>query len=269
LGAQVPGVTPTADTGRGRYRPAKLPFAVGEQLVFRGTFGKIPAGTARMSVLAIDTVRGRAAYHLVFSVDGGIPLFRIHDRYDSWMDVETLSSLRYVQRISEGRYHRETTYEFYPDSAAYTKNGGPLQPTVANPLDEGSFIFAARIADVRVGDTVTASRYFIPERNPVQFIGERIDTVRVGAGTFVAIVVRPRIKANGIFSESGDARVWFSRGDHRLPVKVTSAFAHFSLTLTLQRVDTMGEDRDDRHESAGISAPATSMRVGQPLPPAR
>src|SRR4051812_7154755 len=95
--------------------PAPVPFTVGEELVYRATFGGFRAGTARMRVDCIDTLRGRPAYHVVFIIDGGIPGFRMKDRYDSWIDVETLSSLRHIQEISEGPYKRHTTYEIYPE----------------------------------------------------------------------------------------------------------------------------------------------------------
>ena len=227
-----------APTAEHAQRMVPVPFAVGEELVFHATFGKLPAGTARMRVEAIDTVRGRAAYHVVFSVDGGVPFFRVHDRYESWIDVETLSSLRYTQQISEGRYHRETKYEFYPERAEYQKNDEPPQPSVANPLDEGSFIYAARVARIQPGDTIVAARYFVPEKNPVVFIGDREDTVTVGAGTFATLMVRPRIKTSGIFSESGDAQVWFSNDERRLPVRVRTKFSRFSLTLALDSITT-------------------------------
>jgi hypothetical protein len=193
-----------------------------------------------MRVEGIDTVRGRPAFHVVFIVDGGIPLFRVHDRFESWMDITTLSSLRYVQRISEGRYHRQTTYELYPERAEFQKNDEAPAPSVENPLDEGSFIYAARAADIRVGDTLRVARYFVRERNPVTFIGDRSDTVTVGAGTYATVVVRPSIKANGIFSENGDAQVWFSDDARRVPVLVKTHFAHFSLTLALESATTNG-----------------------------
>ena len=44
------------------------------------------------------------------------------------------------------------------------------------------------------------------------------------------------IKANGIFSENGEAQVWFSDDAHRYPVLLKSRFAKFSLTLSLQSV---------------------------------
>ena len=103
----------------GDRRPfaAPVPYAVGEELTYRATFGGLHAGTARMRVDGIEIVRGRPAYHVVFSVDGGIPFFRVHDRYESWIDVETLASLRHRQQISEGHYHRTTSYEIYPERA--------------------------------------------------------------------------------------------------------------------------------------------------------
>ena len=84
-------------------RIAEVPFTVGEELVFRAKFGKIPAGSAKMRVEGIDTIRGRPAYHVVFAIDGGIPLFRVHDRYESWIDRETLSSLRHRHPTSSPR----------------------------------------------------------------------------------------------------------------------------------------------------------------------
>lgn len=216
--------------------PAPVPFTVGEELVFHAKFGAFPAGTARMRVEGVDTVRGHAAYHVTFAIDGGILFFRVHDRYDSWIDVETLSSLRYVQHISEGRYSRNTNYVIMPERGEYQKNDETPQPTVANPLDDASFIYAIRSADMRVGDTLRVDRYFVPDKNPVVLTGLREDTVTVGAGTFATIVVRPTIKTDGIFSENGEAQVWLSNDDRRLPVQLKTRFSRFSLTLFLTSV---------------------------------
>lgn len=234
LSAQAPMLassTPvTTVSGR-----AAVPYGVGEELTYRATFGGIPAGTARMRVDGIEVVRGRPAYHVVFTIDGGVPFFRVHDRYDSWIDVQTLASLRHRQQISEGRYKRTTTYEIFPDRGTY-EEGDSVYASVSHPLDDGSFIYAIRSARVRVGETRRDDRYFRPDRNPVVLTGLRQEAVRVGAGVFAATVVQPSIKANGIFSENGEAQVWFSEDARRYPVLLKSRFAKFSLTLSLQSV---------------------------------
>lgn len=213
---------------------AVAPFTVGEELTFKAHFGFVPAGSARMRVESIDTVRGRAAYRITFAIDGGIPGYRIRDRYESWMDVETLSSLRHQQSISEGPYRRTTTYEIYPELGKFQKNSDSLQASVAHPLDDGSFVYAVRAMAIEVGDTLRVNRYFRPDRNPVVLMGARRESVSVPTGTYSAIVIRPRIKANGIFGENGDAEIWFSDDERRIPVRIKSRFAKFSLNLSLE-----------------------------------
>ena len=226
-----PSATPVTTAA---FNLAPVPFAVGEELYYKASFAGIHAGSAIMKVAGVENVRGRAAYHIVFTIDGGIPFYRVHDRYESWVDVQTLSSLRYVQNISEGGYHRNTTFEIFPDRAQYQKNGEALQASVSNPLDDGSFIYAIRAGMPGIGETRRDDRYFRPDRNPVVLTGLRADTVNVEAGRFATTVIRPSIKANGIFSEHGDAQVWLSNDANRYPVQVKSKFSKFSLTLELQ-----------------------------------
>ena len=234
LPAQAPALAATPPHPAVAARAA-VPYGVGEVLTYKAHFGRLPAGTARMHVQGIEMIRGRAAYHVIFTIDGGVPLFRVHDRYDSWIDVQTLASLRHRQQISEGGYKRTTEYEIYPERGTY-ETGDSVYTSVSNPLDDGSFIYAIRGARIRVGETRRDDRYFRPDRNPVVLTGLRQEAVRVGAGVFPATVVRPSIKAKGIFSENGDAQIWFSEDARRYPLLIKSKFAKFSLTLSLQSV---------------------------------
>ena len=246
LGAAAPhtagaqGAPDAPDAPDAPVTRAAVPFVVGESLTYKASFGRIRAGTARMTVEGIEVVRGRPAYHVVFTLEGGIPLLRVRDRYESWIDVETLASLRHRQDISEGRYKRTTTYEIYPDRIAYRRNADSLEASVRDPLDDASFLYAVRVASVRVGETRREDRYFRPDRNPVLLAGVRHDTVTTPAGSFPSVVVAPSIKTKGIFGEGGAALVWFSDDARRYPVRVESRFAGIGITLVLQSV-TPGE----------------------------
>ena len=63
--------------------------------------------------------------------------------------------------------------------------------------------------------------------------GLRREQVDVGAGSFATMVIRPVIRANGVFSEGGDAQIWVSDDARRLPVQIKTHFAKISLTLSL------------------------------------
>ena len=209
------------------------PFNVGEELTYKVRFGRIPVGTARMTVAGVEEVRGHPTFHLVFTIDGGLPLFSVHDRYESWIDTLTLASRRHVQEIREGRYKRNRRYEIFPEERKYRENDDTLMASVDSPLDEGSFIYFIRTVRVPVGQTREFQQYFKPDRNPVVIRALRRDTVEVPSGRYPTVVVRPSIRANGIFAEDGHAELWISDDAKQLLVKMESKFAGFSLSLTL------------------------------------
>ena len=217
---------------------APVPFGVGERLVYDAdfNFAKVPLlrGKGQMEVVAIDTIRGRPAYHIVFTVQGGVLGLKVDDRYDSWIDTATLASLRHVQKIHEVSYHRETTYEIYPDRVVYTENGGAEKASVANPLDDGSFVYFVRTVGIRVGEREEFERYFKPDKNPVVLEGMLTENVRVPAGSFDALMIHPTIQSGGIFAQKGDARIWFSRDDKRIMVQLKANMAVGSLGLYLR-----------------------------------
>jgi hypothetical protein len=218
-------------------RRAKVPFAAGERSEYDVKFGALRVGNAHMEVVALDTLRGRHAWHIAFWVQGGNFLYRVNDVYESWMDAETLSSLRFVQELEEGGKDRERRFEIYPERAVFVQtNKKPLkeEKSVAQPLDDGSFMYFIRTIPLTVGQTYDFDRYFRPDRNPVRIRVLRKERVKVPAGTFNAIVIQPIIKTKGIFSENGHAEVWLSDDDKHIMLQLKSRLSFGSLNLYLK-----------------------------------
>jgi hypothetical protein len=214
-----------------------VPFGVGERLNYEVRFGPIKVGSGSMEVIGLESIRGRQTYHTQFRVKGGTFFYKVNDVMSSWIDSQTLASLRYVQDFEEGGRDREKKYEIYPERRVYQEEGRPEQPSVSEPLDDGSFLYFVRTIPLEVGKTYVFDRYFKPDRNPVVLTGVRRDTVTVAAGTFATTVVRPSVRARGIFAEDGQAEVWFSDDAARYPVQVKTRFAKFSVVLTLQGIE--------------------------------
>ncbi|HEU4630754.1 MAG TPA: DUF3108 domain-containing protein [Gemmatimonadaceae bacterium] len=225
-----------AATGQATASP--VPFGVGERLEYDVKFGSIKAGEGVMEVRGIETIRGRPAYHTYFQVKGGIPFFRVNDIFQSWIDTATLSSLRFVQDQDEGPKERQRRYEIYPDQQIYreyVKGEGADQPSVANPLDDGSFLYFLRTIPLEVGRTYTFDRYFRPDRNPVTIKVVRRERIKVPAGTFDAVVLQPQIKTKGLFGEDGHAEVWLSDDENRIMLQMKSDLKIGSLNLYLTK----------------------------------
>jgi hypothetical protein len=217
---------------------SQLPFGPGERMVFDVRFGPVRVGTATMEVRPMTAVRGRRAYHTVFTLRGGTFFYKVNDVLQSWMDAQTLASLRHTQDIEQGSRERERTYEIYPDRRVYveTSSDSPTeQPSVDQPLDDGSFLYFIRTVPLDVGQNLEFNRYFRPDRNPVRVRVERKETVRVPAGSFEAVVLRPTIKTRGIFAEGGQAEVWIADSDRRELVQIRSRLSFGSISLHLRQ----------------------------------
>src|SRR4051812_45739106 len=216
---------------------AKVPFGPGERMEYDVKFGAIRVGNAHMEVVGLENLRGHSAWHTAFYVRGGNFMYRVNDVYESWMDAETLSSLRFVQELEEGGKETERRFEIYPERSIFvqtSKKPNKEEASVSQPLDDGSFLYFLRTIPLEVGKTYDFNRYFRPDRNPVRIRVLRKERVKVPAGTFDALVVQPVIKTKGIFSENGHAEVWLSDDERHIMLQLKSQLKFGSLNLYLK-----------------------------------
>ena len=233
----TPPATPPQTVVVAGVKRAVVPFGPGERMEYDVKFGALRVGNAHMEVVALDNVRGRPAWHTAFWVQGGNFLYRVNDVYESWMDAETLSSLRFVQELEEGGKDTERKFEIYPERSVFiqtSKKPAKEEPSVSQPLDDGSFLYFIRTIPLVVGQTYDFNRYFRPDRNPVRIRVLRKERVTVPAGTFDAIVVQPVIKTKGIFSENGHAEIWLTDDDRHIMLQLKSKLSFGSLNLYLK-----------------------------------
>ena len=214
--------------------PAALPFRIGDYHEYDLKFGAITVGSGSLSVSGPDTLRGREVLRLRYEINGGIPFFRVHDVMESWFDTESMHSLRFTQDLNEGPKHYNRHFDFYPSEKIMLERGKPRAATVGSPLDEASFIFFVRTLRMSPGETHSVSRYFRIDANPVTIQVLRRETITVPAGTFNTVVVRPIIRTSGIFSEGGQAELWFTDDALHTLIQLKAKLSFGSLGLYLR-----------------------------------
>jgi hypothetical protein len=215
--------------------PNKRSFAPGERLTYDVSFGRLHVGRGTMLLTGPDTIGSHTAWRAIFTIAGGTFFFHVRDSTVSWFDTATLSSLRFVQHINEGRYHADRDYRISPERATYSRNDAPEVPSVQDPLDDGSFLYFLRNVPLEIGHTYTFNRYFQPAGNPIIIRVLRREQVTVPAGTFNAIVVQPRITTSRILSHKGHAEVWLADDSTHMMLQLKSSLSFGSLNLYLAR----------------------------------
>lgn len=226
-------------------------FPVGEASIYdvRVALGRVraprPVGEASLAVEGRESVDGTAAYRLALEMRGGIPLvYRMDDRKVSWVATGPLRTLRYEEHLRQGDYRRDRKCHMRPDEGRYScyreDEGGRWRPIedeqdVPMPeaaLDEVSFLYLVRGLPLEVGRTYRFDRLYERDGNPVVLEVLRRETVRVPAGRFETIVVRPIIETGGMFGDEGRAEVYLTDDDRRLIVKIAS-------TMEVGRIDML------------------------------
>ena len=231
----------------------ELPFAVGERAVYDVTFGPVKVGRGRLLVEAVETLAGVLSYRVAFEIDGGPFFYKIDDRSVSWIATDPFRSMRFEQILSEGSYRRHRRYTFDHDALTYTREdwnaeaseyrAHPEERDVAMPaaaLDEIAYLFLARMLPFDVGRTHRFDRYFEEEGNPVVLQVLRRERVRVTAGRFNTVVVRPVIQTEGMFGEGGQAELYISDDERRMIVQIKTRMKVGELNMYLREYDEGG-----------------------------
>jgi hypothetical protein len=196
---------------------APVPFGPGERLEYQVKLGMFSVGSGTIEVQGIDTVRGHPSYHVSMNLSGGIPLARVNDTFESWIDMRSLVTRRFIKDQHEASYKKFQHFEFFPEERRFERadveESGTLPTSL--PLDDISFVYFVRSLPLEVGKEYTFHRYYEEGGNPVVIRVLRKDRAQVPAGEFNTIVVQPIIRTSGLWSEGGEAEIHFSDDDLR------------------------------------------------------
>jgi hypothetical protein len=200
-------------------------FKPGEKLTFDVKYGFVTAGVAEFAIPKIVKISGRDAYNVTFKVSS-VPTFdafyKVRDRYETYIDVESLFPWRFEQHIREGGYSRDFSAFFdQRKGKAKTSEGSyDIPPMVQDII---SAFYLARTFDyskMKVGDKFLLQNFYKDKTYPLDVVFRGRETITVDAGTFDCLIVEPLISEGGLFKAEGTLIIWLTNDNLKIPVKV-------------------------------------------------
>ncbi len=200
-------------------------FKTGEKLTFDVKYGFVTAGIAVMSIPKIKKISGRDAYNINFevnSVESFDWMYKVRDRYETYMDIEGLFPWRFEQHIREGKFSRDFSAFFdQRKGKARTSEGEYTVPKYVHDI-VSAFYFARTVdySGKKKGDKINLQNFYKDRVYDldVRYLGK--ERVKVGAGTFDCIIVEPLVLEGGLFKSEGNIIIWLTDDDLKVPVKV-------------------------------------------------
>jgi hypothetical protein len=224
----------------GQTESAKAPvFKIGEELKYRVRYGFITAADATLQVQDTDIkFNNRPVYHLVANgkTSGTFDIFyKVRNRYDSYIDQETMLPYFYTESIREANYRRTDKVRFDQDERKITGNKGTFKGA-DQTFDLVSAYYFARSLDLKgidVGEKIKIN-YFLDDgvsNLDIQYLGK--ERVKTALGYFNCLKFSPAIQAGRIFRKDSRLYLWITDDGNRIPVKAQAEILVGTVTLEI------------------------------------
>lgn len=215
----------------------------GEQLHFTVYYNLsalwVAAGNVTFTT-TLSRINNRPAYHIAGvgatykSYDW---IFKVRDRYETFIDTASLLPLRFIRNVNEGGYkiYQDVSFDRNNNTARSDNKVFNVPQCVQDVL---STIYYARNIDYnryKPGAKIPFSMFLDDEvfELYIRYLGKEKIVTRYG--TFNAIKIAPLLIKGTIFEGGEDMRVWVSDDDNHIPLRIDSPILVGSV-----KVDMMG-----------------------------
>lgn len=226
----------------------------GELLTFKVYYNLsalwVPAGEATFNTQQ-ETLNGQSVFHITAigntysSYDW---IFRVRDKYETYMRTDNLWPLKFVRNVDEGGYKFTNNVVFnQKEQKAYSnKKTFDVPKCVKDVL---SAIYFARNIDydnLQPGTKIPFSMFLDDKVYDlyIRYIGK--GKIKTKYGTFNAIKISPLLIKGTIFKGGEDMEVWVSDDKNHIPLRVNSPIL-------------VGTVKVDMIDYSGLKFPLTSL----------
>jgi hypothetical protein len=218
-------------------------FITGERFNFKVFYSVVgiylEAGSAQFS-LNREVLNNKPVYHVIgdgYSNPRYDWIFKVRDRYETYIDTMSLKPYKFVRNVDEGGYKKYENVTFnHSAGTAVTTNGTFKVPTCVQ--DVLSAVYYARNIDYsryKPDDKIPFSMFIDDEVNNlfIRYVGK--EEIKTRYGKFKAIKIKPLLIKGTIFEGGEKMSVWVSDDQNKIPLRIESPISVGSV-----KVDMMG-----------------------------
>jgi hypothetical protein len=214
-------------------------YKCGEQLVYRIHYGFIDAGQATIKIQdSLVPILGKKAYHIIGTgVSTGVlnTVFKVNDRYETYIDAQALCPLMFIRRVDEGGFIIKQDLLFDQQYHIVNSNGKKLKipPYVQDMLSAFYYARSFDYSDEKPGkiDSVIALVDNQVWSLRIKFI--KRDTIASDVGKIACLVFEPMVQKGRIFKHNDDLQVWISDDKNHIPIRAQANIIVGSIRLDI------------------------------------
>jgi len=222
-------------------------FQAGELLtynIFYNVIGiYVNAGNATFTT-SLERINNKPVFHVAGVGSSNTKydwIFKVRDRYESYIDTATLQPLKFIRNIDEGGYKKYENITFNRTTNTAITTDGVYK--VTNCIqDVISAIYYARnidFAKYKVDDKIPFDMFLDNEiyHLYIRYMGKEV--VKTKYGKFNAIKFKPLLLKGTIFEGGEKMTVWVSDDANHIPLRVESPIAVGSVKVDMMRYQNL------------------------------
>ena len=213
-------------------------------IVFYSALGLyVNAGTANLTVTS-EQLFNKPVYHIVGT---GVTnsnydwIFKVRDRYESYIDTGTLQPYKFIRNVDEGGYKKYENITFNQGAnTAITTQGVYKVPNCIQDV-VGALYYARNIDfnKYRPGDKVPFYLFLDNEVYNMYVRYEGKETVKTRYGKFRAIKFKPLLLKGTIFEGGEKMTVYVSDDRNKIPLRIESPLLVGSVKVDMMSYDNL------------------------------
>lgn len=196
-------------------------------VVFYNALGiYVNAGTANFN-LTQEKLGSKPVYHVVgtgITNDSYDWIFKVRDRYETYMDTATLRPYKFIRNVQEGNYKKYENVTFnHGTNTALTTDGVYKVPDCVQDII--SAIYYARNINFdkyKAGDRIPFTMFMDNEvyNMYIKYLGK--ETIKTRYGKFRTIKFKPLLIKGNMFEGGEKMNVYVSDDENKIPVRIES-----------------------------------------------
>lgn len=218
-----------------------ISFTGNEQVQFKIFYNVIglyvDAGNASFTV-SNAKINNRPVYHIV-GLGTSNPsydwIFRVRDKYETYIDTATLKPYRFVRHVEEGSFRKDELVNFNHDEKKATtpKSSFNVPSCIQDVL---SAVYYARNIDFSkrtIGEKIPFSMFIDDAvyNLYIRYLGKEV--VKTKYGIFNAIKFKPMLISGTVFKGGELMTVWVSDDGNHLPLRIESPISVGSVKVDM------------------------------------
>lgn len=226
-------------------------FTYGEELNFEVSYGWLVLADAKLQVAKRPHTQNERAHYKIDvygKTKGAATIFgRVNDNWGTYLDIETMHPSVSYRHIEEGNYrkhervlfdqkNRKAKMELYDRENKILKQVKEYDlPSKVQDLVSGFyFLRSMDLKNLKPGESILIKGFFDKEFYNIKLIYEGTELIETELGMKDTYIFSPQLPKNKLFRGDYPVKVWVTKDQNKIPVKIKANMFLGSLNLDIK-----------------------------------